>query len=583
MTPFQYRSLETPHTIRLALIPPSGSIAENEQLKIRLGHADITKVKGRYVALSYTWGDPTLTHTILINGSEFQITKNLEFFLRRPRNDRIARTESMYFWIDAICINQEDEKEKALQIPLMKLIYEGSLYVHAELGPASEDQERAAREIPLISQAVMQEYHRVSSSNIERGSFMNHMRVSYVKDYDSALWSNISEMITLPWWKRAWIMQEASVIKNVEINYGNTATKMFDMKAIHLAVILMRRRGKYDADTTTLPNTGPLQRIIDVSTLRDTNPTLLEVLKLFRGLQATKTHDIVYASANLAVDLKPGEIKVDYNRKISELFSDVVAYYLRHLPVPLDVLENSGQLHLDLDVKDGFTTWIPQWQNRLPPDPFVKAVGGDQTQYTRIYNALGRSRPMERHAEPSVQPSEIGPLLTVRGYKVDVIRSVQYPDLKFNAFEGASVINTWVPQNADKPYPPNVAITRLEAFLRTIIADFDSWSKSRGNKAPWDFEKHILLSSHKDFSHVHTRCHFRRLAETRKEYLALVDFHVREDDEIFLLYGGSVPYVLRPVDDKYYFVGECYVHGIMDGEAVEDSWSPATANEIVIC
>jgi hypothetical protein len=33
--------------------------------------------------------------------------------------------------------------------------------------------------------------------------------------------------------------------------------------------------------------------------------------------------------------------------------------------------------------------------------------------------------------------------------------------------------------------------------------------------------------------------------------------------------GGEVPLVLRPRDDGgYYFVAECYVHGIMDGEAL---------------
>ena len=73
------------------------------------------------------------------------------------------------------------------------------------------------------------------------------------------------------------------------------------------------------------------------------------------------------------------------------------------------------------------------------------------------------------------------------------------------------------------------------------------------------------------------------MAETRKDYLDLVDCHVRENDKIFLSYGGSVPYVLRPSDDKYYFLGECYVHGIMDGEAIKDNWSFETADEIVIC
>jgi hypothetical protein len=41
-------------------------------------------------------------------------------------------------------------------------------------------------------------------------------------------------------------------------------------------------------------------------------------------------------------------------------------------------------------------------------------------------------------------------------------------------------------------------------------------------------------------------------------------------DEVYVLLGGDVPRILRPTaeDKEFQFVGHCYVHGIMDGEAV---------------
>jgi hypothetical protein len=45
---------------------------------------------------------------------------------------------------------------------------------------------------------------------------------------------------------------------------------------------------------------------------------------------------------------------------------------------------------------------------------------------------------------------------------------------------------------------------------------------------------------------------------------------IQENDVIFVLQGCSVPVILRPhppPGDYYSLVGECYVHGIMDGEA----------------
>lgn len=46
--------------------------------------------------------------------------------------------------------------------------------------------------------------------------------------------------------------------------------------------------------------------------------------------------------------------------------------------------------------------------------------------------------------------------------------------------------------------------------------------------------------------------------------------NTKRDDIICILFGCSVPVVLRKVKDSenYEFIGECYVNGMMDGEAV---------------
>lgn len=45
----------------------------------------------------------------------------------------------------------------------------------------------------------------------------------------------------------------------------------------------------------------------------------------------------------------------------------------------------------------------------------------------------------------------------------------------------------------------------------------------------------------------------------------------RVGDEVCVLFGMEVPFILRPVPGssslEYELVGECYVHGMMDGEA----------------
>lgn len=62
----------------------------------------------------------------------------------------------------------------------------------------------------------------------------------------------------------------------------------------------------------------------------------------------------------------------------------------------------------------------------------------------------------------------------------------------------------------------------------------------------------------------------KRLALTRRRRdLALTMLSVKPGDEIWILFNGRTPYVLRKIEGEehgYYFVGEAYVHGFMEGE-----------------
>lgn len=52
-------------------------------------------------------------------------------------------------------------------------------------------------------------------------------------------------------------------------------------------------------------------------------------------------------------------------------------------------------------------------------------------------------------------------------------------------------------------------------------------------------------------------------------YIGLFPEHSKTGDGFFVLSGCHVPFVLRPRGDKKFkLVGECYVHGIMGGEAI---------------
>lgn len=72
-----------------------------------------------YEALSYAWGVVDMTDNIRMNGRRLGVTNNLYTALRYLRfqdKDRIL-------WIDAICIDQANEREKQHQVQQMGKIY----------------------------------------------------------------------------------------------------------------------------------------------------------------------------------------------------------------------------------------------------------------------------------------------------------------------------------------------------------------------------------------------------------------------------------------------------------------------------
>lgn len=67
--------------------------------------------------------------------------------------------------------------------------------------------------------------------------------------------------------------------------------------------------------------------------------------------------------------------------------------------------------------------------------------------------------------------------------------------------------------------------------------------------------------------------HGRLLFTTQDGYLGLASDTVQPGDVIAMFYGGCTPYVLRRTKTEtrmggWSFLGEAYVHGMMDGEAL---------------
>ncbi|KAK3670190.1 hypothetical protein LTR78_009946 [Recurvomyces mirabilis] len=68
---------------------------------------------------------------------------------------------------------------------------------------------------------------------------------------------------------------------------------------------------------------------------------------------------------------------------------------------------------------------------------------------------------------------------------------------------------------------------------------------------------------------VYETMNSRRVFITQSGYVGLGSKHARVGAIVAVLSGGQWPFILRPMGSEYSMVAPCYVHGIMNGEAVQ--------------
>ncbi|EPE04832.1 HET domain-containing protein [Ophiostoma piceae UAMH 11346] len=131
--------------IRPELLPP-------RLLQVQAGQSSLTRValratprqsdRGRYAALSYCWGGPQKLQLTKSNFDALQ--KGIDAAaLPQTLRDAVLVTQLLgleYLWVDALCIIQDDDADKAAQLIKMHTIYENSAVTIAAAAASSVGQ-----------------------------------------------------------------------------------------------------------------------------------------------------------------------------------------------------------------------------------------------------------------------------------------------------------------------------------------------------------------------------------------------------------------------------------------------------------
>lgn len=181
-----------------------------------------------YFAISYTWGDPESNSTSHVNGQALDIRTNCEFVLKQAYWYGPGR----YYWVDAICIDQNNHEEKGTQVSIMGKIYQRASRVLACVGNHGDDSR-------FLFQRVQQSFAAWLSSDTRRRMIVDMAEeIAVIRRF---LWAAVN-FTQRSYFTRLWILQEQRLARHVTFLCGSeSATKEIVRNLMSLALIYCKK------------------------------------------------------------------------------------------------------------------------------------------------------------------------------------------------------------------------------------------------------------------------------------------------------------------------------------------------------
>jgi hypothetical protein len=377
---FQYMKLADGQ-IRLLDLQPGH---QNDPIVCRLYHFDSDSATA-YEALSYNWGRIHSTRGISVQGSTFRVGENLYNALHSIRQPQASRL----LWVDAICINQEDYKEKSTQIPHMGNIYAKAENVVIYLGEATRATDRTMDILIKI-----EESGTAQISLVEKALGVEGLR----------------DMLSRTWFQRIWNLQD--------VYNAQTAIVQCGLKAVSSDTII-RASESWLGKRNTLS-----QHFLDMmpgSKRKDhvSKYQLHDLLQRFRQAKATISNDKIYALLDM-VDTENWRTPIipDYNQTQKHLMREVIAHlcfcelssvpelpydtiddFLSNLdPIDNDIVQNIFEFSLELDLE----SLLRHGSHYIRIDQaLVEAAGRNKTRGNEMVELLLRAMKQKRPAFPA--------------------------------------------------------------------------------------------------------------------------------------------------------------------------------------
>ncbi|KAF6523021.1 hypothetical protein HZS61_014549 [Fusarium oxysporum f. sp. conglutinans] len=265
-----------------------------------------------FVSVSHVWGDKKADRAMSLESGcgvkNLQISLNLESFLvnmlcHTPETlPQIWEVnERLPMWIDMICIDQLDNNEKALQIPLMRDIYSKA----STHGPQD------------------------------------------VISFDPMGWDAIRRLLGCEWFHRRWVIQESVLPKTAIFLCGSDSISMDDVfRGFDMAINSLLARPR-PMKKLKRGNTGEVRPVRVLRELRQALETdqnqvgLFWLMEHLRFTRATFAHDQIYSLLGVCNPQEAAATSVRYDFE------------------PEEVYKRSAILHANIHGP----SWVPNWHS----------------------------------------------------------------------------------------------------------------------------------------------------------------------------------------------------------------------------
>lgn len=602
---YKYPTLESASHIRLVTICPRAEAnSTNRSLSISLQQFPISQCPP-YQALSYTWGQSDRSDRVDCGDDEYvNVTPNLLAALLH-----LQRRTPVTLWVDAICINQEDYKERSRQVSLMSQIYQKAKQVivwlySTEPTPPGDDEPWV-----MVQKPGPEDYH-LNEDNV----WIRRPRAR--EDYKVVeLPRHVLTMFQHPWFLRIWIIQEIAYARDIVIKTGEQTAYWEDAQDW-----VSKYLGRASDDRNTFVKEDVELNIVMLSVMDEWrnqvrlnlfNLPFSELLDRSQYCDSTEPKDKVFALFSLASDVGKN-FEIDYSWSEAEICRCLT----RHSIVQnnrLDILRCIGTRSRSSD-SDTLPSWVPN------------LFGITQCSPLRSYNPWSVASSHSSEGNFAVTPLCNETSLVVKCLWVLDVAQVEHAQVKGDQLPTLrtllEVINHWYEAVLDHAeYETEDARHRINAFWGTIRRTLGSPAMEEkidkvyaaGEGWHWHFRKlydedvgdaqpedpydygnelddsYIFDPNNPELYSTWARavmfdqtemCHLRGRAFgfTNKGQMALLPSDVQEGDHICLLYGIQMPFVLRRATEgregTYRVVGPCYVHQHFSWDKFEsqESW-----------